>query len=485
MTNRSDPLTHRQFEEQMVQHVQRLLGDDRLRIDTTQGRRPVPGFTLRVERADHAVELKRLMSDMNMPDRQLQAKMPIDETLDVSLLRKRFLLFTQVVGRLRVVCVSPTRALLAGEQPGPMTTAEVQKTLSSLPAAPGNVPTTVLVASTSGFTLDAHEVAERRMDRTVILAEPNGAGGWTVTGPTETKALTDLFDPEAEEQKRQRVREEIEAAKSTLSGAGVATDKLAARTQLPPQLVEAELKAYAKANPGLVARRLDGRFVLFREGSGPAALAPAGGSTMPLIDRVKTLFARKGEIEKKIAFLSERRTALSQQRERSYEEMAGMEQQEAALKRNFAEAAGTITKRRVTSQLLQLRKELERRQQLLSVLNQQVEVVSTHLHNLELVQQGQTAKLPDAEEMTADAVKAEEMLAELEAQNELALSVGQGATSSLSSEEQALYEELERESGTAKPTAGAAVAPPTAGPAPVESRPTKQSAPRRAEAEPG
>jgi hypothetical protein len=485
MTNRSDPLTHRQSEEQMMQHVQRLLGDDRLRIDTTQGRRPVPGFMLRVERSDHAVELKRLMSDMNLPDRELQAKMPIGETLEVSLVRKRFLLFTQVVGRLRVVCVSPTRALLAGEKPGPMTTADVQKTLASLPAAAGNVPTTVLVASTSGFTLDAHELAERRMDRTVVLAEPNGAGGWTVTGPVETKALTDLFDPEAEEQKRQRVREEIEAAKGTLSGAGVATDKLAARTQLPPQLVEAELKAYAKANPGLVARRLDGRFVLFREGSGPAALAPAGGSTMPLIDRVKTLFARKGEIEKKIAFLSERRTALSQQRERSYEEMAGMEEQEASLKRNFAEAAGTITKRRVTSQLLQLRKELERRQQLLSVLNQQVEVVSTHLHNLELVQQGQTAKLPDAEEMTADAVKAEEMLAELEAQNELALSVGQGATASLSSEEQALYEELERESGTAKPAAGATAAPPTATPAAPEPRVAKQAAPRRAEAEPG
>ena len=203
---------------------------------------------------------------------------------------------------------------------------------------------------------------------------------------------------------------------------------------------------------------------------------------MPLIDRVKTLFARKGEIEKKIAFLSERRTALSQQRERSYEEMAGMEEQEASLKRNFAEAAGTITKRRVTSQLLQLRKELERRQQLLSVLNQQVDVVSTHLHNLELVQQGQTAKLPDAEEMTADAVKAEEMLADLEAQSELALSVGQSATAGLSSEEQALYEELEREtaSTTAPPEA---TTPPQA--APPDARPAKQSSPRRAEPEPG
>ena len=206
---------------------------------------------------------------------------------------------------------------------------------------------------------------------------------------------------------------------------------------------------------------------------------------MPLIDRVKTLFAARARSKRKSPFSPSAAPHSRSTRKRSYEEMANLEQQEASLKRNFAEATGTITKRRVTSQLLQLRKELERRQQLLSVLNQQVEVVSTHLHNLELVQQGQTAKLPDAEEMTADAVKAEEMLADLEAQNELALSVGQGsATSGMSSEEQALYEELERESGATKPAAGAA-APTPAAPAPAEPRPVKQAAPRRAEAEPG
>jgi len=486
----TDPLDHRHLEQQMVQHVERLLSDERLRIDTTLGRRPVPSFMTKVERADRAVDLKRLMSEMNVPDRELQAKMPIGQSLDVALTRKRLIFFTQTVGRLRLVCVSPTRALIAGEAPKPMGTPELQKVLSSFsPPTPG-APTTVLVVSTGGFTLEAHEVAERRTDRTVILAEANDAGGWTITGPPETKALTDLFDPEADDEKRSRLREQIEEGKANLSGAGIATDKLAARTALPVQFVEAELKAYARANPGLVARRLDGRVVLFREGSGPPASTPAGGSAMPLIDRVKTLFARKGEVEKKIAFLSERRTALSQQRERSYEEMAALEQQEAQMKRQFGEATGTITKRRVTSQLLQLRKDLERRQQLLSVLNQQVDVVSTHLHNLELVQQGQTAKLPDAEEMTADAVKAEEMLAELEAESELAATIGQtGGIAGLNAEEQALYEELERETNPAKAAASPVAS--TSKPAqkqdePARSQSTSSPTPqRRGEAEPG
>ncbi len=172
---------------------------------------------------------------------------------------------------------------------------------------------------------------------------------------------------------------------------------------------------------------------------------------MGLMDKMRTLFARKGDNEKKIAFLSERKAALSLQRDRAYEDMTALEGQENQLKEQFKEANGTITKRRVTGQMLQLRKDLERRQQLLSVLNQQINVVSTSLHNLEVVQQGQAAKLPDTDEITEDAVKAEEMLAQLEADAELAGSVGNIGAAGMSDEEKALYEELERETGGATP----------------------------------
>ncbi len=469
MKTTADPSIHRQREQLVIQHVERLLGDERLRIDTIAGRRPVTAFTRDVNRSDHGTDLKRMMSEANVPDRDLQNRMPIGESIEVTLSRKRMIFFNQTVGRLRVVCTSPTRALLNGEEPRPMTTADLQKQLAALPPSLGGVPSTVVIVSTGGFTLEAHELAERRAERTVILVEPNEAGGWTTTGPAETKALADLFDPEAEAEKRDRLRSHLEESKVDLLGPGIATDKLAARAKLPIQMVEAEVKAYARANPGLVAKRLDGRVVLFREGSVPMSrTADSGGSSMPLIDRMKALFGRKGENEKKISFLSERRAALSQQADRAYEEMGVLEGREANLKQQFKEAAGAITKRRVTAQMLQLRKDLERRQQLLTVLNQQVNVVSTHLHNLELVQQGQSAKLPDTDEITADAVKAEEMLAQLEADSELAGSVGQTSVSGMSAEEQALYEELEAESGggkAAEPTAQASESPPSSTPA--------------------
>jgi hypothetical protein len=171
---------------------------------------------------------------------------------------------------------------------------------------------------------------------------------------------------------------------------------------------------------------------------------------MPMIERIKALFARKGETEKKIAFLSERRAVLSMQRDRGYEEISSLEEKDTELREQFKTARAPLTKRRVTTQLVQLRKDIERRQQMLAVLNQQVNVVSTHLHNLELTQQGEVADLPDSEEIATDAAAAEEMLAKLQADNELADSVGAGvggsmATAGMNDEEQALYAELEAE----------------------------------------
>ncbi|HXE54109.1 MAG TPA: hypothetical protein VN541_13895 [Tepidisphaeraceae bacterium] len=492
-----DPAEHRQREHQLIQHVERLLEDERMRIDTILGRRPITAFTRDVSRSDKSVELKRMMTDMNIPDRDLQNRMPVGEMLEVTLWQRKMWVLRQTVGRLKVVCIAPTRSLLRGDQPQPMTPTEVNKALSQIQTS-SNSPTTVVLLSTAGYTMEAHELAERRADRTVILVEPNEAGGWTVTGPVETKALSDLFDPENEDEKRKRVREVIDESKLELLTGGIAVDKVITRTKLPVQVVEAELKAYAKNTPGLVAKRLDGRLVLFREGTvlPPQAASAAGGSAMPLIDRVKALFSRKGESEKKIAFLSERRAALSQQRDRAYEEMGVLEQQESTLKDQFKNAAGSITKRRITSQLLQLRKDLDRRQQLLSVLNQQINVISTHLHNLELVQQGQVASLPNTDEMTADAVKAEEVLAELEASAEIAGTTGALAGSGMTAEEQALFEELERETGQAQPATaapGTSASAPTR--APVAAEPTPEShhpegesvasAPQRNEPEPG
>jgi hypothetical protein len=344
----------------------------------------------------------------------------------------------------------------------PLTASDLLQSISRTPPPLAGIPVTLAILSTSGFTAEARDAALNLKDRTIILISPNESAGWSISTSPRAAAVAELFDPELDLEKRSRIRAEIDANRIALLSAGIATDKLAAKLRLTPQLVESELKSYAKENPGLTAKRLDGRLVLFNEGSAPLGTGPvSGGADMPFIDRVKTLFARKGEVEKKIAFLSERRTALSQQLDRGYEDMGIMEGKEADLRKQFKESTSDLPRRRITTQLVQLRKETERRQQLLSVLNQQINVVSTHLHNLELQRQGKAASLPDSEEMAADAAAAEDVLAELQAGSELAESVGTTTHGGLSAEEQAVYEELLSETKQPEsPPPQSVVAPP-------------------------
>jgi hypothetical protein len=463
MNDQSDPATHQNYERQFFAHVLGLLGDDRLRIDTTRGRRPVTSLMPDVRQADQALLLKRTMSEMGKPDREMEAKMPVGKSVDITVSRRTFWLFKSAVGNLRVVCISPVRALIAGENPRPMSASDVTKALSEIP--PGiRVPQTVVLMSTSGFTTEAKLAAERGKDRTVVLVAPNPAGGWVIAGPPPTKAMSDLFDPEAEAVKRRRIQDEIESARVDLLSSGLAADQIAAKTNLPMQLVEGELKSYAKMNPGLAAKRLDGRLVVFRDGASTGPVSD-GGMNMPFIDKMRSLFSMKGEIEKKISLLSERRAALSQQRDRSYEDMSVLEAKETELRRQFKEAGGDLAKRRITTQLLQMRKDQERRQQLLSMLNQQINIIGTHLTNLELQQQGKNAKLPTSDEIAGGAAEVENLLKELEESGDLASSVSSAGQSGLCAEEQALYDELSGQANAEKVMAEPETEKPASAPA--------------------
>src|SRR4051794_30187930 len=157
----SDPTFHRQREQKLLEHVQRLLTDDRLRVDTSTGTRSVTTLIRDVVRTDRAMDLKRSMSDLGVYDRELQNRMPVGETVEVTLGQQRFFLFRQTVGRLRVVCVSPTAALLKREDPAPLAAADVQRVMAAQPPPLGGVPQTVVLMSTSGFTPDARAMADR------------------------------------------------------------------------------------------------------------------------------------------------------------------------------------------------------------------------------------------------------------------------------------------------------------------------------------
>lgn len=447
---------HLAMEQQVLEHVRRLLNDGRLRLDTRQGQRPITQFRLHLVEGDSVGELRQHLSEAGITDGTVEHSYPKRATLDVALLRRKWFVLAEVSGRLHLRVLAPLAALVSGDVPRPATLAEVQRAIDQ--ATDPRCPTTIVLVSTSGFAVEARELAERKPGRTVLLLEPNGAGGWRTHGPTEIRSVVDLLDPENEDDKRRRVRDYVLAREVDLGGSGLSADKVASVIMLPVQLVEAEMKTLAKERPGWAARRLDGRLVLYRQG---AALQPATTQEPAMLDRIRGLFGRKGDTEKKIAYLSERRAALGQQRDRLYEQLAKLEAQETALKHEYRQAGGPLAKRRITSQLLKLRKDAERRQQLLGMLNQQIQVVGVHLHNLELARTGTAHGLPPAEEIAEDAARAEQVLAEVQASAELAVSGGV-AVGGLTEEETALMQELDAEltADVRQPAAGDALAMP-------------------------
>ena len=452
MRDSADPSRHQDAEREVLRHVEGLIagelsGRDRtLAVDTRRGRQQVVHLQRDVRRLDQTAEHKRLMVDLGVADFDLQAKLPKGEVIDVSLVGRQLMIFPTKLGHLRVVSMPPVRELVQGVGPAPLTVEEVKRRLREIPPptkTPGGPTTTVLLA-TSGFTSEARQLATTSDRNTTVLIEPDMAGGWTVHAPESHAELRRVLNPEGDADKRRRVRDSLERHQTDLITGGVSLQKVASELNLPAPMVEAEAKAWAKQQTNLRVKKLDGVPVLYREGlSGPTSTgaAAAKGPPMAMMDKLMGLFGRRGDVEKKVAYLSERRAALTQQRDGSLEEIGILEQKEGELRDEFKDAS-KIARQRITAQLVQLRKDIARKQQLMQVLNQQVNVVGTHLHNLELLKQGQTAKLPDVEEIAEDAAKAEEVLADLQAGSELADSVLPPEVSGMTTEEQGVYEEL-------------------------------------------
>jgi len=386
----------------------------------------------------------------------------------VTLGLRQFLLLQRTIGRLRVLCVSPNKALIAGEEPKPLTGQEVTKILTELPPSLGGVPTTVVLASTGGFTLEAHELADRRPDRTLILIEPNTAGGWSVHAPTQNKSLADLLDPEGDVEKIARIREAIEAQNSDLLGSGISADKLAAKLQLSLQLVEAELKSYARENPGLAAKRLDGRVVLFQEGT--FRQPSSGAARMPMWESIKSLISRQESPRKKVSRLSEQRTALRQQRDTVYENIQALERKESEATAGF-ENAGTSAQQRIATEVVQLRAEMERRQQLLQTIDKKIGIVSASIHQLEMAEQVSEGSLRELEDLATSADQLEEGLATLEQLEESTDAITAITSPGPSEKVQDVLAEL-RARAAPKETA-----PPTAEPAKVAASTVPQKTP--------
>ena len=454
----------RQLEQRVIGHVVSLVGDRRFVIPTTLGAKPASMFQPQVVRWNQAGEVKQAMISAGRPDFELQDAMPLGEGLDLSLGRQVLLAFRQPVAHVRFASLPPWRDLTRGDAAAPLTSDDVRRRVQALPV-PGNRqvsadqfsgPMTLILFSGGGFTEEARRVARGFVDGPpTILIEPNDVGGFTMTGPPGAERLLELLDPEAPTERIERVSQELEKRRVELLTGAVALDEIADKMNLSVAATAVATQQWAsRTGEPLRIKEVGGTPMLFRDESldGRDASTSSSG-TLSTMDRLRRLLGANVSPEARLAELAEQRAALSRQRDRQYDGMATLEDRERELRTQFATEESTGARRRITSQLVQLQKDLDRRRQTVGVINQQINVVGTHLHNLELARAGSAAgKLPTADELANDAAKAEEVLAELQVSSELADELAGGATggSGLSDEEERLYAELTADAEKAK-----------------------------------
>ena len=162
---------------------------------------------------------------------------------------------------------------------------------------------------------------------------------------------------------------------------------------------------------------------------------------MPFWEKVSGIFKHEESTDKKIGRLTQERASLSIQREKAYEEIAAVEKKESDLTKSFKDATA-LTQKRIATEISQLRKDIERRQQILSAVDKKINVINTGIHTLELQQQVSPEKLKQLESVVTGSEEVEAGLASLQQLDEDAnTSAGIGA-SDIPDDVQAILDEL-------------------------------------------
>jgi hypothetical protein len=395
-------------------------------------------------RHDELDRLKGLMASHRNYDRELLKSLPANRRIVLHGFESRWFFWRKATGVAVASVLTPLEHFASGANgpPPPVGLGELLDHVRRLVTNPA-VPNVIGVCSPSGFTEEARKTAPDLPNVTLVLVEPDGRGGWSTheVGNSVDPRVLRLFDPERLGQKLERVRRVIDERSAELLIGGLSVSAVAQELGVSEELVRQGFEQEARRNPELKLTNRQGEYLLFR-GAAPREEI----KVMGVIDRIRQLFSGEGQEAEKINLLAERRAALARRRDRIYEDISKLEKKEADLLAQGKAAKSEVPKRRLAAQLAQLRKDIARQNTTAAMLNQQINILSTDIHNLTLIQQGRMAELPDTAELTENAVRAEELLETLKADSELVGTLASGMeTLSTSEEELAILREFEGE----------------------------------------
>ncbi|MCH7993774.1 MAG: hypothetical protein IIB57_04940 [Planctomycetes bacterium] len=414
---------------------------------------------------DDDPRMRSLMATHHNYDRELLKSMPTNRRVAIHGYERRWLFLKRKTGVATASVLSPLShyARSPDSDGPPIDLGELTEHVRELTADKA-VRHVVGICSPTGFTDEARNAALSSTNAQVVLVEPDGHGGWRATAAGEgvDPRVVAMFDPEGVSQKVERVAGIVEQHSADLLTGGLSVSSVVEETHLPVEVVKEGFRQIAKADPELRITEKAGEVLMYRG-------APARHQerqSMNVIDKIKSLFAGDGDEGDKINVLAERRAALAERRKRIYEDIGKLEKKEAQLLEEGKASKSQVPRRRLAAQLMQLRKDIGRQNTSAAMLNKQINIISTDIHNLTLIQQGEMAQLPDTTELTEHAVEAEEMLETLNADADMVGSLETGMEQSLTSEEElAIMQEFEgadeqpSKAERAAPTAQASSAP--------------------------
>lgn len=422
-------------------------------LHTATGRL-IAGGSFQREEFDQSERVRAAMVDKRIFDRGLLAELPQGRGLAVRGYERRWIFGRRLRSVTIATVLAPPGPLLDEKSPPPkIGLAELNAHVRSL-VRDGKAPHLVGVCSPSGFEPDVWNTPLELSNVSVVLIEPRPEGGWRVGGARTglDDRLVKLFDPEGVTGKLSRVRKELEERRTDLLTGGLSMSSVARRLDLPAPLVRQGFEQAVRSDPELRLSRQSGDVMIYR---GAAALPDMEDGSMSLADWVKSLFSSKGDEAKKIDVLSERRAALAGRLDRMYEDIGRLEKKEQQLLDEGKAATSKVSKRRLAAQIAHMRKDISRCNTSAAVISKQINIISTHIHNLELAQTGAVAQLPSSDELTEAAVNAEEILEQLAASDDLVTGLEVNlAETAVSDDEAEILKELE---GNEPPAAKATV----------------------------
>ncbi|MCH8805259.1 MAG: hypothetical protein IH986_04140 [Planctomycetes bacterium] len=418
----------RQFEDQFLNQL-------RARAQVvTKG--PIPADNVVVEAMPDGLDAVRdALERLEVYDRDTLEKLPGKRCVQFRF-RRSVLggLFQRTVSRLRAQVLAPIDELVAGSAPGPVDREQVLNALARYELLPRRErPSAVAFASATGFSDSARGLVASSGNPTLILMGGREDGGWDVEMPEALRRSHwgKLFELESQDEKLKRLMHHLEQNESLLDSRGLSVAELSEKLGLERAKTVALVRRACRADSRLMTVVHDKTIHVCRTPLGEDA------TTMSIWSRIRKLLRLKPTVAERVRELTGQRVKLEQQRHEIDRKTDAFEADEREALKQGAAAASAAERKQVAGKLLRTRRSLKRMRTQAAGFTQQIDIIGTHIHHLTLAEQAGRVELPKAEELTAKAAEAEQVMAELSANADLAANIEIGIESTGMAEEEA------------------------------------------------